>query len=162
MLNTYWLFVLILLINSVCLVIYPEVWKETKTIFFVVTGYFKVPLENIGCNALIFFCITGFMVLVYNYLFMTLIYLYIWSRNAVNMSVYIFMVYSGILFLVSYIFICFYHSHFSSQIKTGVYFLILALSLWMYFFPKNCSIHLYSKSNSIFTNIISVHCYNYY
>lgn len=78
------------------------------------------------------------------------------------MSVYIFMVYSGILFLVSYIFICFYHSHFSSQIKTGVYFLILALSLCMYFFPKNCSIHLYSKKNSIFTNIISVHCYNYY
>lgn len=124
--------------------------------------YFKVPLESIDRNALIF-CITVFMVLVYNYLFMALIYLYIYSRNANSQHICIFLVYSGILFLVSYIFVSITVILVVwNQIKTGVYFLILALLLCIYFFPKKCSIHLYSKRNSRFTKITGVHCYSYY
>lgn len=137
LLNTYWWFVLILLINNICLVISTEAWKETKKRTFVVTGYFKVPLESIDCNVLIF-CITVFMVLMYNYLFMALIYLYIYSRNANSQHICIFLVYSGILFLVSYIFVSITVILVVwNQNKTGVYFLILALLLCIYFSLRN-------------------------
>lgn len=122
-------------------------------------------LESIDYVVLTFFCITMFVVLVWNYLFKTQLHICMLKKYKLSTHIFVFFWFNPVFYFCFMLFFFVFITIFSvmwNQIKIGVCLLILVLLSCFYFFLKNATYIHTSKemtySKTYFMFIVKMHC----